>query len=62
MWRSWAGMVARGLRLWGRLDVLPNYLKWCWRRLKVEEWTFNSLAAALMDIPAFSMPSCGVLH
>ncbi len=22
MWRSWAGVVTRGLRLWGRLDVL----------------------------------------
>ncbi len=27
MWRSWAGVVTRGLRLWGRLDVLPNSLK-----------------------------------
>ncbi len=26
MWRSWAGVVTRGLRLWGRLDVLPNSL------------------------------------
>ncbi len=24
MWRSWAGVVTRGLWLWGRLDVLPN--------------------------------------
>ncbi len=24
MWRSWAGVVTRGLRLWGRLDVLPD--------------------------------------
>ncbi len=30
MWRSWAGVVTRGLRLWGRLDVLPNYLKRLW--------------------------------
>ncbi len=27
MWRSWAGVVTRGLRLWGRMDVLPNSLK-----------------------------------
>ncbi len=32
MWRSWAGVVTRGLRLWGRLDVLPNSLKHLWRR------------------------------
>ncbi len=24
MWRSWAGVVTRGLQLWGRLAVLPN--------------------------------------
>ncbi len=24
MWRSWAGVVTRGLRLWGRLDVQPK--------------------------------------
>ena len=56
MWRSWAGVVTRGLRLWGRLDVLPNDLKWHWRRLMVEKLTFNSLATALVDIPAVSMP------
>ncbi len=33
MWRSWAGVVTRGLRLWSRLDVLPNSLKCLWRRL-----------------------------
>ncbi len=33
--RSWAGVVTRGLRLWGRLDVLPNSLKRLWRRLMV---------------------------
>jgi hypothetical protein len=27
MWRSWAGVVTRGLWLWGRLDILPNSLK-----------------------------------
>ncbi len=42
MWRSWAGVVTRGLRLWGRLDVLPNSLKRLWRRLMVEKWIFNS--------------------
>ncbi len=47
MWRSWAGLVACGLRLWGRLDVLPNYLKLLWRWLMVEKWTFNSWATAL---------------
>ncbi len=56
MWRSWAGVVTRGLRLWGRLDVLPNSLKCLWRRLMVEKWTFNSRATALVDIPAVSMP------
>ncbi len=56
MWRSWAGVVTRGLRLWGRLDVLPNSLKHLWRRLMVEKWTFNSRATALVDIPAVSMP------
>ncbi len=56
MWRSWAGVVTRGLRLWGRLDVLPNSLKRLWRRLMVEKWTFNSRATALVDIPAVSMP------
>ncbi len=56
MWRSWAGVVTRGLRLWGRLDVLPNSLKRFWRRLMVEKWTFNSRATALVDIPAVSMP------
>jgi hypothetical protein len=25
------------------LDILPNSLKWCWRRLVVEKLTFNSL-------------------
>ncbi len=56
MWRSWAGVVTCGLRLWGRLDVLPNSLKHLWRRLMVEKWTFNSRATALVDIPAVSMP------
>ncbi len=56
MWRSWAGVVTRGLRLWGRLDVLPNSLKRLWRRLMVEKWTFNSRATALVDTPAVSMP------
>ncbi len=55
MWRSWAGVVTRGLRLWGRLDVLPNSLKRLWRRLMVEKWTFSSRATALVDIPAVSM-------
>ncbi len=56
MWRSWAGVVTRGLRLWGLLDVLPNSLKCLWRRLMVEKWTFNSRATALVDIPALTMP------
>ncbi len=56
MWRSWAGVVTRGLRLWGRLDVLPNSLKRLWRRFMVEKWTFNSRATALVDTPAVSMP------
>ncbi len=56
MWRSWAGVVTPGLRLWGRLDVLPNSQKCLWRRLMVEKLTFNSQARALVDIPAVSMP------
>ncbi len=56
MWRFWAGVVTRGLRLWGRLDVLPNSLKRLWRRLMVEKGTLNSRATALVDIPAVSMP------
>ncbi len=56
MWRSWAGVVTHGLRLWGRLDVLPNSLKCLWRWLMVEKWTFNSRTTALADIPAVSMP------
>ncbi len=56
MWRSWAGVVTRGLQLWGRLDVLPNSLKRLWRWIMVEKWTFNSRATALVDIPAVSRP------
>ncbi len=56
MWRSWAAVVTHGLRLWGWLDVLPNSLKRLWRRLMVEQWTFNSWETALVDIPAVSMP------
>ncbi len=56
MWRSWASVVTRGLRLWGRLDVLPNSLKRLWRWLMVEKWTFNSWATALVYITAVSMP------
>ncbi len=56
MWRSWAGVVTHGLWLWGRLDVLPNYLKRLWRWLMVEKWTFNSQTTALVDIPAVNMP------
>ncbi len=56
MWRSWAGVVTRGLRLWGRLDVRPNSLKRLWRWLMVEKWTFNSWPTALVEIPAVSVP------
>ncbi len=56
MWRSCTGVVTRGLRLWGRLDVLPNSLKRFWRWLVVEKLTFNSRVTALVDIPAVSMP------
>ncbi len=49
-------VVTHGLRLWGRLDVLPNSLKRLWWRLMEEKWTFNSRATALVDIPAVSMP------
>ncbi len=33
---GWCGFT-HGLRLWGRLDVLPNSLKRLWRRLMVEK-------------------------
>ncbi len=56
MWRFWAGVVTRGLRLWGWLDVLPSSLKRLWRRLMVEKWTLDSRATALVDIPAVRMP------
>ncbi len=56
MWRSWAGVVICGLRLWGRLDVLPNSLKRLWRQLMVEKLTLNSRATALVDITAVNMP------
>jgi hypothetical protein len=58
-WRSQirrAGVIIHGLQLWGRLDVLPNSLKWLWRLLMVEKWPFNYLATALVDIPAIIMP------
>ncbi len=48
MWRSWAGVLTRGLRLWGRLDVLPMSLKRLWRRLTLEKWTLNSRATTKM--------------
>ena len=51
MWRSRAGVVTYGLRLWGRLDVLTNVLKQRWRQFMVEKLTLNSLATALVDIP-----------
>ncbi len=50
MWRSWAGVVTCGLRSWGRLDVLPNFLKRLWRRLMVEKFKLNSRATALSQI------------
>ena len=28
IWRSWAGVFTRGLRLWGWFYILPNSLKW----------------------------------
>ena len=56
MWRSWTDLVTRGLRLWGRLDVLPNSLKRHCRRLMVEKLTLNYLSTALVDILLVSMP------
>jgi hypothetical protein len=52
-WRSWAAVVKR-LRLWGRLDILPNSLKCRRRRIMLEKLTLNSLATAL-NIPAVSI-------
>jgi hypothetical protein len=54
MWRSWTGVVTRGLRLWGRLDVLPNSLKWRLRPLMVEKLTWHFLATDLVEI-------CGIV-
>ena len=45
----------RGYTLWCQLDILPKPLKWRWRQFMVEKWTLNSLATALVDIPAVSM-------
>ena len=45
-----------GLWLWDRLDEQPNSIKQRWRKLKLENWKCNSLATALVDIPAVSMP------
>ena len=56
MWRSRAGMVTRGLRL-RPVGLMTNSPKRQWRWFMVEKWTFNSLATALVDIPAFSMPT-----
>ncbi len=56
MWRSWAGVVTRGLWLWGQLNALPNFRKRPWRQLMVAKWTFNSRVTALVDISAVSMP------
>jgi len=53
MWRPWAGVVTRVL-----LDVMLNFLKYLWRQLMVEKWTFNSRATTLVDIPAVSMNEC----
>ncbi len=58
MWRSWAGVVTRGLRLWGRLEVLPASLKCLWRWLMVEKLTFNSREKAPVDIPAVRHANC----
>ena len=38
------------------IGQLPNSQIWHWRWLIVEKLTFNSLATALVDIPAVSMP------
>ena len=56
MLRSWAGVVTCGLRLWGQLDILPNFLKRHWWQLLVEKLTFSFLVTALMGIPAVSIP------
>ena len=45
-----------GLRLWGRLDILPYSLKWRWRRIMVKKLTLHSLAPALVVIAPVSMP------
>ncbi len=38
---GWHGPVTHGLRLWGRLDVLPNDLKCLWREINIQ-FTGNS--------------------
>ncbi len=62
MWRSWTGVVTRGQRLWGQLDLLPNYLKRLWRRLMVEKWTFNSWATALDKTMVFRIQKCMIFE
>ena len=53
----WAGMVTCGKRLWGRLNILPNSIKWRWRQLTAEKLTFNYLATVLVDIPVVRIPN-----
>ena len=51
MWRSWAGMVTRGL--WLRPGGCTAKFS---KMTLVEKLTFSYLATALLDIPAVSMP------
>ena len=51
MWRSWAGVVTRGLQLWGRLEVVLNSLKRGRRLISIFWqqfwWTFLQLICQL---------------
>jgi hypothetical protein len=53
---TWSEVVRPWSEVVSCLNVLPNSLKRCWRQLMVDTCTLNSLATALVDIPADSMP------
>ncbi len=61
MWRSWAGVVPHGLRLWGFIGVLPNSLKRFWRRLGRLQVIFLQSACQL-HAPSKFANICGIVQ
>lgn len=51
------GVSKSVLWLWEWLHVLPDSQKQHYRQLTVVKWTFSYQAAAMVDIPAVSMPT-----